>query len=52
MAICIPDQPAFVTVSEREVWQKLRKQLSDTAYCSPTIASQTSTRTMRLTWWP
>lgn len=30
MAICIPDQPAFVTVSEREVWQKLRKQLSDT----------------------
>ena len=29
MATCVPDQPAFVTVSEREVWQRLRKQLGD-----------------------
>ena len=29
MAICVPDQPAFVTTSEREVWQRLRKQLGD-----------------------
>jgi len=27
VATCVPDQPAFVTVSEREVWQRLRKQL-------------------------
>lgn len=27
MAPCVPDQPAFVTVSEREVWQRLRRQL-------------------------
>lgn len=29
MALCIPDQPTFVTPSEREVWQRLRKQLGD-----------------------
>ena len=29
MALCIPDQPTFVTASEREVWQYLRKQLGD-----------------------
>jgi len=29
MAFCIPDQPAFVTPSERDVWQKLQRQLGD-----------------------
>ena len=29
MAISVPDQPTFVTVSEREVWQRLRRQLGD-----------------------
>lgn len=29
MAVSVPDQPAFATPSEREVWQRLRKQLDD-----------------------
>jgi len=29
LAICVPDQPAFVTTSERDVWLKLRRQLGD-----------------------
>jgi hypothetical protein len=29
VAVSVPDQPAFVTTSEREVWQRLRKQLGD-----------------------
>lgn len=29
MATCVPDQPAFVTASEREVWQRLRNQLGE-----------------------
>ena len=29
MATCLPDQPAFVTPSEREVWERLRRQLGD-----------------------
>ncbi|MBK8445634.1 MAG: NERD domain-containing protein [Micropruina sp.] len=27
MAVCVPDQPTFVTPSERDVWQCLRRQL-------------------------
>ena len=27
MATCVPEQPAFTTTSEKEVWQKLRRQL-------------------------
>lgn len=27
MAVCVPDQPTFVTPSERDVWQGLRRQL-------------------------
>ena len=29
MATCLPDQPAFVTPSEREVWERLHRQLGD-----------------------
>jgi len=29
VATCLPDQPAFVTPSERDVWQRLRRQLGD-----------------------
>jgi len=29
VAISVPDQPSFVTPSEREVWQRLLRQLSD-----------------------
>ena len=29
MATCLPDQPAFVTSSEREVWERLHRQLGD-----------------------
>lgn len=29
MAVCVPDQPSFVTPSEREVWQRLQRQLGD-----------------------
>ncbi len=29
MATSVPDQPSFVTASEREVWQKLCRQLGD-----------------------
>lgn len=27
MAVCVPSEPAFVTTSEREVWQRLTRQL-------------------------
>ena len=29
MATSVPDQPSFQTVSEKEVWQRLRRQLGD-----------------------
>lgn len=29
MATSVPGQPSFVTASEREVWQKLVRQLGD-----------------------
>ena len=29
MAVSLPDQPSFVTPSEREVWQRLVRQLGD-----------------------
>lgn len=29
MAVSVPDQPSFVTPSERDVWQRLQRQLGD-----------------------
>ena len=29
MVVALPDQPSFVTPSEREVWQRLLRQLGD-----------------------
>jgi len=29
VAVSLPDQPSFVTPSEREVWQRLVRQLGD-----------------------